>query len=255
MVSVKSVVIMNKFVKKSSLLGICLALLMCLAGCGQKSSWPQDGKLPVVASFYPVAFLTEQIGGDKVDVHTMVPAGSEPHVWEPTPSDLVNVGNSKLFVYLGLGMDAWAPDMLSSLGKDAPVSVVASDGVDPLTFEQERELVADMQNKSHHDDHDHDHDEDKHKHADHKEHAHEEEHNHSHEGHSHAPGGIDPHVWLDPARAKIMGKNILAGLISVDPANKEYYENNYNALALKLDEIDAAYEENLSGFTDKKIVV
>ncbi len=66
---------------------------------------------------------------------------------------------------------------------------------------------------------------------------------------------LDPHVWLDPQRAKIMAKNILDGLSSVDPDNKAYYEQNYNTLALRLDELDQAYESNLSGFSEKKIVV
>ena len=234
MANVMSVVTMNKTFKKCSLICMCLLLAGTLLGCtSSNTDWPEHGKVPVVASFYPVAFLTQQVGGDKVDVLTMVPAGAEPHVWEPTPSDLVNIGKSKLFVYLGLGMDAWAPDVLQSLGKDAPESVEASDGVDPLTFEQEREMVAGHDDSENHD---HDHDDE-------------------HIGHSHSHGGVDPHVWLDPQRAKIMAKNILDGLSSVDPDNKSYYEENYRALALRLDELDQAYETNLSGFKEKKIVV
>ena len=226
---------MNKILKSCSVVCICALLVGALAGCGSNNpNWPEEGKLPVVASFYPVAYLTQQVGGDKVDVLTMVPAGAEPHVWEPTPADLVNIGKSKLFVYLGLGMDSWAPDVLESLGKDAPASVQASDNVDPLTFEQERALVES-----------HEHASDGMEHHDHA----------AHVGHSHSHGGIDPHVWLDPQRAKIMAKNILDGLSSADPKNRAYYEENYNALALRLDELDQAYESNLSGFTDKKIVV
>ncbi len=249
---------MNKLSKSLVLLCACAMLIVNLVGCGTpQTTAADDGKLPVVASFYPVAFLTEQIGGDKVSVKTMVPTGSEPHVWEPTPNDLVDVGKSKLFVYLGLGMDAWAPNVLSSLGKDAPASVEASHDVEPLTYEQEHaDHDHDHDHDGHDADHDHDHDAD-HDHDHDADHDHDHDadhHDHDHE-HGHSHSGVDPHIWLDPIRSKALAKNILDALVEVDPSNKDYYENNYNELAKKLDEVNAAYESGLSGIKDKKIVV
>lgn len=88
-----------------------------------------DGKISVVASFYPMADFAQKIGGDKVNVRCLVPAGSEPHDWEPTPEDIQAIDAADLLVYNGAGMESWVDDVISSSGADAPQSVCASDGI------------------------------------------------------------------------------------------------------------------------------
>ena len=88
-----------------------------------------DGKISVVASFYPMADFAQKIGGDKVNVRCLVPAGSEPHDWEPTPEDIQAIDAADLLVYNGAGMESWVDDVISSSGADAPQSVCASGGI------------------------------------------------------------------------------------------------------------------------------
>ena len=87
-------------------------LLLCVAGCGQKKQ--DNGKLSVTASFYPIAEFTNAVGGDNVDVYTLVPDGVEPHDWEPSPRDFTRLGRSKLFFYNGM-VESWAEKAITTL--------------------------------------------------------------------------------------------------------------------------------------------
>jgi zinc transport system substrate-binding protein len=70
-----------------------------------------------------------KIGGDRVRVVNMVPAGTEPHDWEPAVSDVAGLENAAVFVYNGAGMEHWAEDILAALQNEALVAVEASAGV------------------------------------------------------------------------------------------------------------------------------
>src|SRR5262245_11901285 len=90
-----------------------LALVALAAGCGSPSS---DERLHVVASFYPLAFAAERIGGDRVSVTNLTPAGAEPHDIELTAKDVTRIDRADLVVYLG---DGFQPAVEKAIG-DAP---------------------------------------------------------------------------------------------------------------------------------------
>lgn len=108
-----------------------LVLLISAAGCANNpgSQKSETGKLNVCASFYPMYDFAKKVGGDKADVSLMVPAGTEPHDWEPSTSDIVALEKADVFVYNGAGMEMWAQDILSSLGNKSLTVVEASKGV------------------------------------------------------------------------------------------------------------------------------
>ena len=81
---------------KKFLVVILGMVLLAAVGCGSEQK-QADGKLPVVASFYPMADFTRQIGGDLLQVDTLIADGVEPHDWEPTAKDLTKLGNARLF--------------------------------------------------------------------------------------------------------------------------------------------------------------
>lgn len=72
----------------------------------------QAGKLKVAATFYPLYNFAREVGGDKVQVVNITPAGAEPHDYEPTPRQLVNVQNSGVFIYDGGAMEPWVGKFL-----------------------------------------------------------------------------------------------------------------------------------------------
>lgn len=92
-----------------------LVLLNITAGCGPAAE-PASEKLQVAASFYPMAEFARAVGGDQVEVMTMVPDGAEPHDWEPSPRDLTRLGHARVFVYNGM-VEPWAQQALEALSE------------------------------------------------------------------------------------------------------------------------------------------
>ena len=82
-------------------------------------------KLQVVASFYPLYYFANQIGGDKADVTNITPAGAEPHDYEPTPGDIAGIENSKLLILQGTGLEGWGNDIKKNIDPTKTTVVTA----------------------------------------------------------------------------------------------------------------------------------
>ncbi|MDO5800247.1 MAG: metal ABC transporter substrate-binding protein [Coriobacteriia bacterium] len=186
------------------------------AAAGDEGSSSEPQKVQVVASFYPMADFAQKIGGDHVEVANLCPAGTEPHEWEPSPSDVKAIEDADVFVYNGADMEGWVDDTLASSNL-AGIAVCASDGLDLRLA-------------------DHDHDADG---AEEGEHA----------------GEHDPHVWLAPENAKKEAENIKDALVKADPDNASDYEANYTKWAGEFDTLDKEFSEQLSQTSGKTIVV
>ena len=106
---------MNKKVLISVVI-LAAILVVGLALTGGREEF-SDEKLQITASFYPLAELAEEIGRDKVEVTTMVPAGTEPHDYEPTARDRVVLQNSEIFIFNGAGLEPWVDRILPDLTK------------------------------------------------------------------------------------------------------------------------------------------
>jgi len=90
-----------------------------------------SARLTVIASFYPLAALTSRLVGSDVAVGTLVPAGVEPHDWEPSPGDVQRLANADLVVYIHPEFETYVPDLLAALPTPPP-TVVTSEGLELL---------------------------------------------------------------------------------------------------------------------------
>ncbi|MBA4701427.1 MAG: zinc ABC transporter substrate-binding protein [Ruminococcus sp.] len=188
---------------------------------GKSQSESGDEKLQILASFYPMYDFAQKVGGDKVEVTNMVPAGTEPHDWEPTATDIRQLEDADVFVYNGAGMEHWAEDILASLDNQDLTIVEASKGLEFIEGEA------------------HEHEEDEEEHED------EDDHD----------TGYDPHVWLNPLNAKAEMENIKNALVEADPENEDYYTENYEKYSAKFDQLDEKYKEELADIKGKDIIV
>ena len=78
----------------------CLLLTACTAGSQSASGAGTSGQVQVLASFYPLQYVTQKVGGDLVTVSSLTPPGAEPHDVELSPREVRSVGESDLVVYL-----------------------------------------------------------------------------------------------------------------------------------------------------------
>lgn len=92
-----------------------------------------DTKLKIVTSFYPLYEFTKAVGGEKIDITTLIPIGVEPHDWEPSPQKITELQSADIIIYNGIGFDSWLSD--SSVDKSKLVDV--SKGVNLIELKQE----------------------------------------------------------------------------------------------------------------------
>jgi zinc transport system substrate-binding protein len=209
-------------------LALNLLIMIFLAGCGNSDKGQpteqKNGKVLIYTSLFPIYDFARTIGGDHVIVNSIVPPGAEPHDFEPSPKDMAQLSEANLFIYNGAGYETWIEKTVQNLDTAKTKPVDASQGVQLLTLEQEMEHEhgADYQGE------------------DPKQHAHE--------------GVHDPHIWLDPIRAKQQAENIQKALSEVDPAHKADYEANYGKLAAQLDSLDQNYRNTIAKAGKKEFV-
>lgn len=200
-----------------------MSFVVLLVGCDTDSKTGSvSDKLQIVTTLFPQYDFARIIGGDKVDVTLLLPAGMESHSYEPTPADIININKADLFIYTGESMEQWAHSIIES---------VDSNEVYVLDVSKNVPLLA--PNSTVEDNHDHE----------------EEDHDHDAEvGHEHSEGDghnhtYDPHIWTSPKNAMIMVNNILEALCEVDPVNADYYKDNANAYLAELEELDHELED------------
>ena len=99
-----------------------------------------DDKTKVVATFYPLAYMAQSIGGDRVSVTSMVPYNSELHSWQPAPQDIIRADDANVILYNGGPADSWLVDDVLPVVNDAgKVIVNTTIGVDYIAGGDEDE--------------------------------------------------------------------------------------------------------------------
>jgi zinc/manganese transport system substrate-binding protein len=225
----------------------------------------QENRLQIVASHSILGDVVQNVAGDVADVTWLIPAGADPHSFEPTPSDLTTIAKADLVFVNGAFFEEGLLESIENAGEEG-VIIEASSCITII------ELSAIGAGHDHDHDDDHNHDESEHDHDDHDhddDHNHDEsEHDHSnHDDHDemenlcnqhdlelvtyaidqpivendaaqlgrlyeiectegHADGGCDPHVWMNPTNAMYWVMFIRDTLINLDSANAETYTAN-----------------------------
>lgn len=177
-------------------------------------------KIKVVASFSILGDMVGEIGGDHVELTTLVGPDGDAHVYEPTPSDVRAVGAARLLVVNGLEFEGWMTRLVDTAGFTG-TEVTAADGIKPIPFAAEV----------------------------HEEHAQEGEAEHDHaaeadDGHHH--GANDPHAWQDLSNGVVYAENIVRGLAEADPENAADYRARGDAFISEIKAMDAEVKAELA---------
>ncbi|TDT57264.1 metal ABC transporter substrate-binding protein [Fonticella tunisiensis] len=118
--------------RKFAAIIVAMIMIGVLSSCSSNSnsgSTDTSGKIKVMVSINPLKEFVEAIGKDKVEVQMIVPEGMEPHDFEPRAKDIEAIGNAKVFVYNGLGMENWVDRVLGSIDNRKLIVVDSSKGV------------------------------------------------------------------------------------------------------------------------------
>lgn len=115
---------MKKYTFEAIVLLFFLASL--ITGCGSGSPPPPDekGRMEAVATIFPLADMAGRIGGEKVTVTCLLPAGASPHTFEPTTEQVRKSSHADLLLYMGGGLDDWAVKMTAASGRQTILSLV-----------------------------------------------------------------------------------------------------------------------------------
>ncbi|RFU85130.1 zinc ABC transporter substrate-binding protein [Streptomyces triticagri] len=232
----------RRLIPTAAVAGISALGLLTVSACsGAGAADGKSGdKLDVVASFYPMQYLAETIGGKHVDVQTLTKPGVEPHDLEISPQQTGMLGESDVVLYLK-GLQPAVDEAVEQSGAKHPVDAA--------------ELTS-LEKHGPGDGHDHgeeghegeaDHGDDEDADAD----AHEgEEHDHDHGDENAA----DPHVWLDPVKYGEIAEGVGKALGKADPDNASYYEKNAEKLTDRLGTLDQEFKDGLKNTRTKTFI-
>jgi zinc transport system substrate-binding protein len=167
----------------------------------------EQDKITVVASFYPLYEFASRVVGDRAEVSSLVPAGVEPHDWEPTAEDVSRGRAADVLVINGAGFERWADDM------ETKVVANTSEGIE-FNYKEGKEAGDDEHERG--------------------------------DATGGRGGANNPHIWLDPILAKHQIDKIRNVMASSDPASADYYNQNADRFTAELDSLDVFIRSELA---------
>ncbi len=178
---------------------------------------PPGETLRVVATTSILGDVVANVAGENVDLQVLLPAGADPHSYQPTPQDLTTVAQAHVVFISGFGLETFLEDMLANAGGRA-VFVSLSEDVPARTID------------SHYAESDPEHGEEY--------------------------TSVDPHVWLDPANVEIWVDNAQAALATLDPSNAARYLSAASAYKVSLQGLHSWIEDQVNQIpqADRKLV-
>ena len=184
-----------------------LILLFALVCTGLAFS-ENPRKLNVFVSIMPQKYFAEKVGGDLVNVSVLVPSGTSPESFDPSPKQIVQLGSSDVYFTIDIPFENIFLDKLKAGKKKLVVADCDKD-------------VPKLRNQEH------------------------GEHEHEH-GHHH--GEFDPHIWTDPELIKIMAKDMAGTLSDIDPEHASTYASNLNRFKEELDDLQKELSQVLAPY-------
>lgn len=193
--------------------GAVAVALAAATGCGSTPS--QDAQLAVVTGFYPLQFVAERVGGDRVAVTNLAQPGTEPHDMELAPRQVASIHDAGLVLFV----PGFQPAVDEAVAQAGAASLDVTTVVDMLTVDETGGM---------------------------DDHGDEEE---------HADEVLDPHVWLDPTRLSTIASAVADRFSELDPAGAAAYQDRAEELATQLAELDGEFADGLRQCERREIVV
>lgn len=187
---------------KTKFVGLMWLFTLWLGACRPTQATPvADGRPIVVATNSILGDLTQQIGGEAIQLIVLVGANGDSHTFQPSPADSAALVSATLIIENGLEMESWLDELYESSGATGR-RVIASEGIEPISLA-------------------------------------EEEPDHDEEGAEHDHGQFDPHVWHDVTNVIHIVQTITAALVAADPDQAPTYQANSQSYLVELEALDS----------------
>jgi len=219
------------FPNKTTILAWCLTIIIVLVSCTSlvsptpEETHPPDkeieaaGKLKVLATTSIVSNVVSLVGGEEIETTILLPLGSDPHGFEPTPQDITKILDADVIFANGAGLEEFLDNLIESAGAQNKV-VYVSRGIELRLVESQplQEGKTDIEDDD--------------------------------------QIGGDPHTWVDPNNVMIWVHNIKDTLSELDPQDAEYFQVNSEKYEGALKELDIWIREQVASVPEanRKIV-
>jgi len=176
----------------------------------------------IVTTLFPFYDITSKLVEDKAELSLLLPPGVEPHSFEPTPQDIIQIQEADIFIYTGDIMEPWVKDIVANI----PESVKIINASDDIT------LIESTDDHSHDDDH-----------------GHEDEEKENKSG-----SNLDPHFWLDFNNSIIATNTISRAISALNIVDNNNLEQNTKSIITSLEQLDTDYKTTLASCKNKTIL-
>lgn len=168
-------------------------------------------KIKVVTTLNLLEDFVRNVGGDRVEVRSLLSGLESEHTYTPKPSDIVAVKEARMLIEVGLGLEVWVDSLIKNASNKTLITVTTSTGIPLMRSEGIEE--------------------------------------HGHGGHL-----GNPHIWLDPERAKVMVRHITDSLSKIDPEGRDIYLANQAKYFKQIDAMRKNIEEKLKPASNRRII-
>ncbi|RWL17526.1 MAG: metal ABC transporter substrate-binding protein [Mesorhizobium sp.] len=216
---------MSRTLKLAAVVGVITSLPIIPSAAAAEN-------LRVVASFSIIADFAKNVGGDRVDIITLVGPNGDAHVYEPKPADAATVGSADVVLVNGLQFEGFLQRLVEASATKAPVVELTKGG----------EVLRNTQEGGHHD-------QDK---AAKGEEGHAAEAEEGHEEGHHHHGVSDPHAWQSVQNAELYVKNIADAFCAADAAGCDTYRANAQSYGRQLEGLEAEIKAAVAEIPEDK---
>lgn len=197
---------------------LLLAVLLCAALL--LPSVAEAKKLKVITTLTDLASLTQEVGGDKVDVEPLAKGYQDPHFVEPKPSFLLKLRNADLLILVGLDLEiGWLPPLITQSG-NGKIQPGSAGYLDASQFAEILEIPQGTVTRA--------------------------------EGDVHPLG--NPHYWLDPDNGRRIARGIATKLGDMDPPDAAYFQQRFQDFDKRLTETDKKWKDEMAPYRGRKVV-
>lgn len=172
--------------------------------------------IKIVATTYPLEYLAKEVGGEDVEVVSVLPSGVDPHEFEPSAKQVADINDATILLYNGAGLDPWAEKMQVELAGKGVVPIKATASLSLLDYEDEDGHEGEAEEES---------------------------------------GGKDPHFWTNPDNMTTLANRLTQVLTQLDQGNKQNYQDRLVELVSKMSGLVSAYSEGLKQCEKNTVVV